>query len=116
MIADSIHFRGHRCFKKDWTGFDSVRPLNVIIGRNNTGKSHLLDLAEALCSGNLSGRGWRYQCSGELDEPTLKRVFDENTSEGELRGNHWRDHGMHFLGARITWEVVDNNNPLDVVF
>lgn len=56
MIADSIFFSGHRCFKKDWAGFDSIKPINVIIGRNNSGKSHLLDLADALCSGKLNGR------------------------------------------------------------
>ena len=49
MIADTVSFCGHRCFKKDWSGFDTIKSINVIIGRNNSGKTHLLDLAEALC-------------------------------------------------------------------
>ena len=56
MIVDSIHFKGHTCFKKEWSGFDRVRPINVIIGRNNSGKSHLLDLVDALCANRLDSR------------------------------------------------------------
>ena len=51
MNIDSIYFKGYSCFKKDWAGFDTIKPVNVIIGRNNSGKSHLLDLVEALCKG-----------------------------------------------------------------
>jgi putative ATP-dependent endonuclease of the OLD family len=116
MIADSIFFCGHRCFKKDWAGFDSIKPINVIIGRNNSGKSHLLDLAEALCSGKLNGRGWRYKCSGKLDEVTLRRFFREDISQGVLQGNHWQDHGKHFVGASMTWEIDDGANPTNEAF
>ncbi|HEY6170529.1 MAG TPA: AAA family ATPase [Verrucomicrobiae bacterium] len=116
MIADSISFRGHRCFKRDWAGFDSIKPINVIIGRNNTGKSHLLDLAAALCDGKLSGRGWRYRCSGVLDELSLKRAFHENVSQGQLGGNHWQAHGMPFLGVPISWEIDENSNPTEMSF
>ena len=28
MIADSESFRGHRCFKKKWAGFDSTKPIS----------------------------------------------------------------------------------------
>ena len=48
MNIDSMHFKGHLCFKKEWAGFDTIKPINVIIGRNNSGKSHLLTLVEAL--------------------------------------------------------------------
>jgi putative ATP-dependent endonuclease of OLD family len=116
MIADSIYFRGHRCFKRNWAGFDLIKPINVIIGRNNTGKSHLLDLASVLCKGNLNGHGWRFLCRGILDEATLKRVFNENRFQGHLPGNHWSDHGNHFLGAPITWEIDENSNPTNVSF
>lgn len=38
MKIDSIKFKGHRCFKNDWVGFDAIKPINVIIGRNNFDK------------------------------------------------------------------------------
>jgi len=116
MIADSISFRGHRCFKRDWAGFESIKAINVIIGRNNTGKSQLLDLAAALCSGQLTGRGWKYRCEGVLDAPSLQTAFDPNTSAGELRGNHWTDHGAKFVNVRVAWELDENGNSSSPTF
>jgi len=108
MKADSIYFKGHSCFKKDWAGFDTIKPINVIIGRNNSGKSHLLDLVGALCDGKLFDRGWEYRFSGVLDENSLKSVFPELTSGGDLSGNHWNDHGQYFVDIAVTWEVIAN--------
>lgn len=103
MTVESIYFRGHRCFQKQWAGFETIRPINVIIGRNNSGKSHLLDLVEALCLG-LQGRGWRYLCCGRLTEPLLRKVFLESEEWGDLQGQHWKDHGQHLVGAEMSWE------------
>ncbi len=113
MNADSIYFRGHLCFQKEWAGFDTIEPINVIIGRNNSGKSHLLDLVEALCDGTLESRGWQYRRRGVLDEKSLRSKFLENTSGGELGGNHWAGHGKHFVGATITWEINSNGDLLN---
>ena len=116
MKADSVYFKGHLCFQKEWAGFDTIKPVNVIIGRNNSGKSHLLDLVEALGQGGLGGRGWQVRCRGVLDEASLRSRFDENTSEGDLRGNHWRDHGRYFVDTEIAWEIDANGNTSNVDF
>src|ERR1051325_8579861 len=116
MIADSIEFRGHRCFRKGWAGFRSTKPINVIIGRNNTGKSHLLDLVCAICEGKLKGRGWRYRCAGVLDEQSLKHVFSPSASGGGLGGNFWEEHGRYFVGQTVLWETDENAEPLLVEF
>ena len=84
MNIDSIHFKGYSCFKKDWAGFDTIKPINVIIGRNNSGKSHLLDLVEALCKDELFDRGWEYRFGGVLDEGSLKKFFPEHRGETTL--------------------------------
>lgn len=116
MIVKSISFKGHRCFKKAWSGFDTIKPINVIIGRNNSGKSHLLDLIEALCKGQLDDRGWQYRCRGILDEASLRHQFSESTSEGVLRGNHWDHHGRHFVNVEIAWETDINGAPCNITF
>ena len=108
MNIDSIYFKGYSCFKNEWAGFDTIKPINVIIGRNNSGKSHLLDLVEALCKDELFDREWEYWCRGVLDAASLKGVFSENSSGGGLRGNHWDYHGQHFVNAEVTWEVTAN--------
>ena len=116
MRADSVYFKGHLCFQKEWAGFDTIKPINVIIGRNNSGKSHLLDLVEALSRGELGSRGWQYRCRGVLDEGSLRRRFDDHTSGGELGGNHWREHGSYFVDTKITWEIDAGGNTSNVHF
>ncbi len=42
----SLKFKNYKCFGDDFQGFDSISPINIIIGRNNSGKSSLLDLVK----------------------------------------------------------------------
>ena len=116
MIVDSIYFKGHTCFKNEWSGFDTIKPINVIIGRNNSGKSHLLDLVETLCSGQFDEPDQQYRCKGVLDERSLKRVFDEHSEHigGHLPGNRWHQYGQHLVGVEITWET-DNAHWRDLI-
>ena len=117
MNIDSIHFKGHSCFQKEWAGFDTIKPINVIIGRNNSGKSHLLDLVEALCSKDkIDSQSWQYRCSGVLDEEALKSEFRENLSDRASGGNYWQAHGQHFVDIPITWDVDANGGISNEVF
>jgi hypothetical protein len=112
MIVESVKFRGHRCFKKDWSGFDTIKPINVIIGRNNTGKSHLLDLVEVLCGEFFyrtgKEKGWEYRCKGKLEEGELKPLFpDGKYIQGHFGGlfSVWTRVGQFLVGKEMTWEV-----------
>ena len=119
MQADSIYFKGHLCFRREWSGFDTIKPINVIIGRNNSGKSHLLDLVEALSEGNLNNRGWEYKCCGILDESSLKRFFTDSgrsTDLGRAGYDDWRAHGIYFLDVRISWEITETGNIRNLEF
>ena len=118
MNIESIHFKGHSCFKKEWAGFDTLKPINVIIGRNNSGKSHLLDLIEALCVGLHNGQSWQYRYSGVLDEESLRGTFSAGTRgvSGGMIGDHWSNHGRHFVDIPITWEVNANGDISNEVF
>ncbi len=101
MHAESIKFREHPCFKTEWSGFDAIKPINVIIGRNNTGKSHLLDLVRSMCDGNVQSQGWEVQLCGKLEQEQLVNVFsqNQNSSHGHTM---WVAHGVHFVGAPLT--------------
>ena len=118
MRADSVHFKGHLCFQKEWAGFDTIKPINVIIGRNNSGKSHLLDLVEALSQGRLTGRGWQNRCRGVLDEESLRGHFQENARSDMLGGgaNDWKAHGIYFVDVEISWEIDAKGRVPKVTF
>ncbi len=115
MNVTSIKFRGHRCFKKEWAGFDQLKPVTVIIGRNNTGKSHLLDLVQALCEKKAHvSKKWDLRISGQLTEEKLRTVFPPHLSGGNLPGgNHWDWHGKHFVGMDFSAEYNPDGPLLD---
>lgn len=50
MKITSIKFKNKTCFSKEFAGFEQIKPINVIIGKNNSGKSHLLEAIEYGCN------------------------------------------------------------------
>ncbi|MBL3824787.1 AAA family ATPase [Marinobacter sp. MW3] len=44
----SVKITNYKCFTKE-SGFDDIRRVNLIVGRNNSGKSSLIDIIEATC-------------------------------------------------------------------
>jgi hypothetical protein len=78
--------------------------MNIVIGRNNCGKSCLIDLVDILtASPNKEYASLLFKFEAKLQEQELKAVFPENTRGGELGGYFWRDHGKHFVGERARW-------------
>ena len=65
MKADSIYFKGHSCFKKDWAGFDTIKPINVINGliwvEGPSDRIYLNHWIELYADGRLR-EGRDYQC------------------------------------------------------
>lgn len=116
MRTDSIFFKSSICFTKEWAGFDTIRPINVIIGRNNSGKSHLLGFVEALCRNDLQSRGLqcRYRC--RLDEDSLQGKFLPGAWSNAAPGDLWQQHGRLFVGAEVEWEVDLSGNVRAVEF
>lgn len=116
MIVDSIHFKGHTCFRNEWSGFDTIEPINVIIGRNNSGKSHLLDLVEVMCSGRFDESGWQFRCRGALNQTSLQRAFPPGTEHvgGPLPGDRWQQYGQRLVNVEMTWETDDKGRCHEV--
>lgn len=106
MPIRSMKFRGYRCFATEWAGFDEYKPVNVIIGRNNVGKSQLLDLVQFSCKGwpRANELTYDFLLRGSLDEQSLRNRFPHNTSGGGLAGDHWNNHGAAFVDIPLVWE------------
>lgn len=116
MFANSVKFKGHRCFKSEFSGFEEIKPINVIIGRNNTGKSHLLDLVDAVCAKKYQVADWRFQFKGKLEEGELKKVFPPNQHHSQLNGDSWYEHGAYFVDQLATWVIDENRSIIDIGF
>lgn len=98
-----------KCIGADPQGFIRLARVNVIVGRNNSGKSSLLELVEAAVadkaefSSNLfhAGQTPSVLIETTLDEDDIRRTFPGNTSGGAISGNHF-EYGRNLIGARFT--------------
>lgn len=105
-INTSFWVRDYRGFKEAGAGFELVKPVNVIVGKNNIGKSSLVAAVEHM----FRELGAEYEISksvefcDELTEIELQAQFSSSTSGGELPNNHWRGHGQNFVGERVVWK------------
>lgn len=104
-VSDGLFLCGDVCFKREWSGFDGIAPINVVVGRNNTGKSRLLQFLERVCRADLASWNLNLKCRGRLTAEELKRQFESHVGQGILGGNHWEDHGKHFVNVEVEWET-----------
>lgn len=107
MFDMSIMIENYKCFS-DQAGFDKICRMNFIVGRNNSGKSSLLDLAAFSCIG---GESFGLQVPIGKAEPVIKyqahltqrqiaQVFSSSMSGGFYYGTHL-EYGMKLVGKRV---------------
>jgi len=109
MYDFSIKIENYKCFK-DQSGFDSIQRVNLIIGRNNAGKSALLDIIEVTSNGSYEfdkatwrdGQKPQLIFKAKISEDIATRTFPSNTSGGQIGGNHG-EYGNHYIGRPIIW-------------
>ena len=103
----SLKVRNYKCFGADLQGFDRILPMNIIIGRNNSGKTALLEVVHYATapSSSLAQRGH----DGQLPEVVQSYVLDEQVwslppfevnTDGFLSKHFAR---RYFSGKRLTW-------------
>ncbi len=130
----SIKANNFKCFGDDEQGFDKIKRVNVIIGRNNSGKSSLLDILECVFPNTANGPGEynlpdRYQkkkgtksriiITSPLTENSLKPIFQVGSSGGDIPGNHWV-FGQRFINQIAefylgnNWELMFSRLKSDV--
>ncbi|TWT95182.1 hypothetical protein Pla108_33250 [Botrimarina colliarenosi] len=115
MIASAYYVDSYSCFRNAAIGFDSFTPITVIIGKNNSGKSKLLDFAQELCANTIDTAKHRTNGTATLDEQGLKSIFREGTSGGELGSyeDHWSGHGSKLIGCKVQWQS-DTAGKIDI--
>ena len=114
MFVKSIEFKDNKCFKENFGGYREVKPINVIIGRNNSGKSRMLDFAKVLCESSLCPVDWDCRGRATFSHEALSRCFAPGASGGELGGRHWADHGIEFRDKDFTWRIDAGDTQIQI--
>lgn len=113
-IATGFWVRNYKGFKELGAGIECIKPINVIIGKNNIGKSSLVEAVEHLFRGRggNSAIGESVEYCERLSEDQVRAEFSMMARGGELPGQHWNDHGNHFVDKRVFWR--EQGTTIDV--
>ena len=87
---NKIIFEGYKCFKKE-TILDNIKPINIVIGKNNIGKSSLLDTIEIINSPQLlwDNKDCKFTIEKLLTDEDIKKVFVPGSYGGDI---YYSDH------------------------
>lgn len=117
-----IKVKNFKCFKTE-VGFEEVRRVNLVIGRNNSGKSSLLDIIELITAQKyeFDKSTWRDNQPPQIifqdfiSANVANKTFPRAASGGQIKINHGQ-YGQQYIGKRIKWTKHgsgrDNNASL----
>jgi hypothetical protein len=111
-----IKARNLKCFE-DWQGLDSIYPINLIVGRNNSGKSTLLDLVWHVTKG--LGDELHYSRKGKPIEVAISYQVTKEMVEDAFRGIQMFSYGQDTLpqarircvGLHLTTIITSSRSP-----
>ncbi|WP_165392239.1 ATP-dependent nuclease [Pseudomonas tructae] len=114
-IDTGFWVRNYKGFKELGAGFECIKPVNVIVGKNNIGKSSLVEAVEHLFRGRggSSPIGESAEYCERLSEEQVRGEFSTMARGGELPGHHWNDHGCNFIDKLVFWR--EQGTTLDVL-
>jgi putative ATP-dependent endonuclease of OLD family len=116
--CSSVAISGYLCFgDADFEGFEDIGQINILIGRNNSGKSRAVDMirfATETGHNTQRKRTYRLRAGGLISRELAEASFDAGTSGGPIPGNH-RKFGEQLIGKRIVVEHGVGNESTKVV-
>lgn len=118
-INDKIIVKNYKCFDASGGGFDRILPINVIIGKNNSGKTSLIELTQYLTR-PFSGfvNAGRENLSAEVT--VVHKLTKAEVSIGLDENPHNKGRQMQylkfFIGREYTFNIGLNGNKEKVQY
>jgi len=116
-LEQEIKIKNYKCFGDNEQGFERILPINVIIGRNNSGKSSLLDLIGFVMEPSQYflnvGRGAKTAevlITDIITEAQIAPVFSKTTSGGGIPGDSHYSYGMTLVGGALKYRFVGDRS------
>jgi putative ATP-dependent endonuclease of OLD family len=106
-----ISVSNYRCFGDESQGLEKILPVNVIIGKNSSGKSALIDvigmsveLKKSTAKGN---KKTEFIFSEKLREEQIQGMYPPNDVAAYVRDagfQNFQDYGSQWIGKQIKWK------------
>lgn len=103
-----------KCFGQLGSGYFHFAPVTIIIGKNNVGKSTVIDVIE-VCVGTTSNfvpdrqirrpNSPRIEIAKVLDEDEIAKIFPDGVSGGGIPGQTHFAYGKRFIGTLQKWSL-----------
>lgn len=104
----SIKIKDYKCFvqENDYQGFDEIKPINVIIGKNNSGKSKLLEALAGIVEGTQESMSFAVKLEKVLDKKELLQLFPSTSFSMDFpyQSSYWDTIGQYLLGHKLILE------------
>lgn len=112
ILNNKITVKNYKCFDSSGGGFEKILPINLIIGKNNSGKSSLVDLIRFIVEKNndfieIGRDNSKPEVIIEhiLTEQEISRNFPFGTSGGGIPGRNFFEYGRQFIGKTYTYSL-----------
>ena len=117
----SFKVKDYKCFASDeYQGFDQIRHINVLIGKNNSGKSKLLEALECFVkSGIQQYSDMSLQIEEPVEREALLKIFRTDISRGYIGrifnnnlASHWNLVGQYLAENQILIQLDEKGKKI----
>lgn len=120
----SIKVKNYKCFvsDNDCQGFDNIKPINIIIGKNNSGKSKLLEVMKEIVTKKPSELSFDGIFVRVLQQDELMKIFNsssnllEYVTQYDINGNSWSEVGQYLVNVPAAYVLKNEHIILTIFF
>lgn len=108
---DSIEYKGYKAFSEE-ARFESVKNVNLIIGKNNSGKSSSLDVIKKVFCNNQNV-DISFKIKEKISSEEIAKYFRDDIRHGWIGNISEYEYGLKYINNDIIYNV--NNNSIDII-
>lgn len=107
-----FQIKNFKCFGEEGAEIPNFKDINVIIGKNNTGKSSIIDVVRFLTTRNQDfltqkrdGKSPSLIFDYAIRSELIQKSFPSNVSGGRLGSINHQKYGLGFVGETISFSI-----------